>query len=95
MKLPFNLKREIKDLVRKKLEEEERVVYIISSQKLSDKELSRIKSFFPELKGAKLSNIVDPKILAGFKIKIGTRVYDFSLKSRLESLKRYWYENIR
>ena len=38
-------------------------------------------------KDAELSIKVDPAILGGLKVKVGSRLYDASLKSRLDNLK--------
>jgi F-type H+-transporting ATPase subunit delta len=38
-------------------------------------------------KNPEISTIVDPKILGGLKVKVGSKLFDASLKSRLDQLK--------
>ena len=38
-------------------------------------------------KDAELTTRVDPRILGGIKVRVGSRLFDASLKSKLESLK--------
>ncbi len=93
MKLDLKLKREIKEFLRKKLEEEKKTAYIISPYKMSESELKEVKKKFSFLKDKKIVNEVDENLIAGFKVKIGTKVFDFSLKTKLNSLKQVIYEN--
>lgn len=93
MKLDSKLKREIKEFLRKKMEEERKTIYIFSPYKLSEEEIKKIKEKIPGIENGRIVNEVDESLIAGFKIRIGTRVFDFSLKSRLNSLKQKIYEN--
>ena len=71
-------------------------VDIISATPISDQSEQRILG---QLKGQlgnvniKLEKSIDPKILGGFMIKIGDKVFDTSLQSKLSALKREILEN--
>ena len=94
MRLDFKLKKQLKDFLRKKIEEQRDVAYLITPYKFSEKELSLIKEKLPFLKTKRIKNIIDNSLIAGFKIKIGSKVIDYSVKYQLNSLKQYWYENL-
>ncbi len=94
MKLDFKLKKELKEFLKKKLEEEKNTAYIYAPYKLNNKELEEIRRKFAFLSNKKIIPEVDNSLIAGFKIKVGTKVYDFSVKSVLNSLKQSWYENL-
>ena len=42
---------------------------------------------------SKIKYVVDPKIIGGIKIRIGTKVYDNTLKHKLQKLKETLDEN--
>jgi len=66
-------------------------VELISATELNDQMvasiLDKVKS---QLEGSNLNvtKVIDPAILGGFVIKIGDRVYDTSVQSKLNALKR-------
>ncbi|MFS1510892.1 F0F1 ATP synthase subunit delta [Chengkuizengella sp. SCS-71B] len=64
------------------------VVYTPS--KLSDDELKEVEERFGKLTGKQInaSNEVDPDLLGGLKVRIGDRLYDGSLVSKLAALEK-------
>lgn len=63
--------------------------YIYSSSKLSPAELESIEQAFQKKldKKVMLKNILDPSLLGGVRVSLGGRVYDSSLKGRLDDLR--------
>lgn len=75
------------DLVKKlKLRE---TVEIISALELDTKFINKIKKILDKKTGldVKIINIVDKKILGGVIIKIGDKIVDLSIKSKMEDLR--------
>ena len=62
---------------------------IVSAKKLTAAELTKIKSELKKSLGQKVDveTSVDPALLGGFVVKIGSQLYDSSLKTKLEDLK--------
>ncbi len=59
---------------------------IIAPYQLSDKEVAEIQSKVPLIQNSAVEVVVDETILAGVIIKHGSRLIDYSLKSKVESL---------
>ncbi len=62
---------------------------IITAQPLEEQHLNSIKEKFRNkynASGVKATEIVDPSIIGGIKVIIGDKVYDGSIKGRIESL---------
>jgi len=62
---------------------------ITSAKKLTSAELTKIKSELKKALGqtVDVETAVDPALLGGFVVKFGSRLYDSSLKTKLEELK--------
>ncbi|NNE58856.1 MAG: F0F1 ATP synthase subunit delta [Hellea sp.] len=62
---------------------------VISAKKLTAAELTKVKSELKKSLGKTVAveTQVDPTLLGGFVVKIGSRLYDSSLKTKLEDLK--------
>lgn len=71
------------------LRRESQTAYVVSAKKLTAAELTKIKSELKTSLGTTVTveTSVDPELLGGFVVKIGSRLYDSSLKSKLEDLK--------
>ncbi len=95
MKIDPKIKEDLKDYLKKKLEEENEMVTIISPYKLEKEEMGLIYKKFPQYKDKKVKNIVKPEILGGIIIKQGTKIIDLSLKHKLQSLRKILYGNNR
>jgi len=62
---------------------------VVSAKKLTAAELTKIKSQLKKALGRSVDveTSVDPALLGGFVVKIGSQLYDSSLKTKLEDLK--------
>ncbi len=65
------------------------IAQIVSAKKLTAAQLTKIKSELKKTLGRTVSveTSVDPSLLGGFIVKVGSRLYDSSLKTKLEDLK--------
>ena len=62
---------------------------VISAQPLDDKQLTAIKTALNKSlgKAPELTTRVDPAILGGLKVKVGSKLFDASLKTKLDQMK--------
>ncbi|WP_443748799.1 ATP synthase F1 subunit delta [Asticcacaulis solisilvae] len=62
---------------------------VTSAVPLSDEQLGNLKAALGKALGqsAEVSTVVDPAILGGLKVRVGSRLFDASLKTKLDSLK--------
>lgn len=76
--------------------ESAKIAYIYTFFKLTDDQKEAIKKKLEKQVGHEINlrEVIDRKLLAGFKIKLGDWVYDASLKGQLESFKNEIYANI-
>jgi len=65
------------------------VAKVASAQKLTAAQLTSLKSNLKKTLGrpVDVETSVDPDLLGGFIVRIGSRLYDSSLKTKLEDLK--------
>lgn len=65
------------------------VAKVTSAKKLTASELSSIKAQLKKTTGRSVAveTVVDPDLLGGFVVRIGSRLYDSSLKTKLEDLR--------
>lgn len=94
MKNAIVLEKNLVDQI-KKLEEKiqnQGIAKIYSSSLLSDEEIEMIKKNFPMLNQRRVINIVNKELLAGVVIEVEGEVIDFSLRGRLNKLKKILYE---
>lgn len=68
-------------------------VTIMSGYELTKGEIDTIKNSYPQIKDAKLLNVVDQNIISGVIIKIGTRLIDLTLNGALQKLRKNLYES--
>jgi F-type H+-transporting ATPase subunit delta len=64
---------------------------VTSVRPLSEAEKSSLSAAFAKKIGKKtleIQNIVDPKLLGGLKVRIGNRIFDGSLRGKLDRLKQ-------
>lgn len=86
MKLSKQFKEDLRSYLKDRMENREVVAQIIAPYELSQDEIAQIKSKVPLIKHAKIEVVLDETILAGFVIKFGSKLIDYSLKSKIESL---------
>ncbi len=62
---------------------------VVSAVALSEPQLEDLKKTLAKTLGqsAEISTSVDPAILGGLKVRVGSRLFDASLKTKLDSLK--------
>jgi F-type H+-transporting ATPase subunit delta len=62
---------------------------VVSAQPLDAKQLAAIKTALNESlgKAPELTTRVDPAILGGLKVKVGSKLFDASLKTKLDQMK--------
>ena len=64
---------------------------VYSTRPLTDEEQQELSTVFAGKVGKqslRIDNIVDPSLIGGVRIRIGNRIYDNSLKTKLDHLKR-------
>lgn len=92
MRIKPRLKEDLKKFLLFKLEEEAKIVTLISSHKLTIEQIEEIKQVFPRIKNKQLKQEVNETLMAGFIIKEGSKITDLSLKSNLNKIKKNIYE---
>ncbi len=86
MKLPKQVKDDLQSYLKDKLRNREVRTHIIAPYELSEAEIDEIRSRVDMIGHSKVEVIVDKTILAGVIIKQGSKLIDYSLKSKVESL---------
>ena len=68
--------------------------YVYSSSKLTPKQLVALEDAFYKKLGKKavLKNILDPSLLGGIRVALGGKVYDSSLKGKLDELRLHLHQ---
>lgn len=64
---------------------------VFSTRELTDEERTSISTSFAQLVGKQalnITNVIDPSLLGGVRIQIGNHIYDSSIVSKLDRLKR-------
>ena len=64
---------------------------VYSTRALTEEERANISTAFAKNVGKqslRIENIVDPSIIGGMRVQIGNRIYDSSLSTKLDRLKR-------
>lgn len=93
MRIIPQLKNDLRKYLFEKIRTENKAVTVASSYALGAEETSLLQSKLPllDLKTAKF--IIDPSIIAGVVISVGSRVINLSLKKSLSNLKHLIYES--
>lgn len=62
---------------------------VISARPLSEEDLQRIQNTLEKSTGKKiiLRNTIEPSLIAGIKVKVGSKITDISMKSRIDQMK--------
>ncbi len=78
---------------RAKLKKAEPLKAVITTPyQLSEEELTVLKKQFPQIAEVPIEQVINPALIAGLVIKIGTKRIDLSLSSGLHNLKQYLYD---
>ncbi|MDH7476603.1 MAG: F0F1 ATP synthase subunit delta [Microgenomates group bacterium] len=92
MKIDPQIKRDLEIKLKEELAEKKKKATVISAYHLSQSDIDDLKKIFPELNKTKIDFEVDPNLIAGYVIKIGSKVVDLSIKGKLVNLKNNLYE---
>lgn len=94
MKISSNLRTIIKKRVIEAIKSPNaREVIVRTPFKLSDDELSVMKSELPQLKEAQLTNEVDTSLIGGMVIVDGSMILDYSIKGKMNEIVDSLLEN--
>lgn len=86
MKLSKQVKDGLRSYLKSHIDSHVSKVQIIAPYELSMEEITLIKSKIPSIAKRDVEVVTDSTILAGFMIKDGSRLMDYSLKTKLQSL---------
>jgi len=86
MKLSKQIKEELRLYLKDRLSEREVRTQIFAPYELSQAEVEDIKLRVSIIRNSDVDVIVDKSILAGIIIKHGSKLIDYSLKSKLDNL---------
>lgn len=86
MKLSKQVKDDLRSYLKSHIDSHVSKVQIIAPYELSMEEIAVIKLKIPSIAKRDVEVVTDSTILAGFMIKDGSRLMDYSLKTKLQSL---------
>jgi F0F1-type ATP synthase delta subunit len=86
MKLSKQLKEDLRSYLKDRFDTRTVRTQIIAPYDLSQSEVEKIRSKVPLIKDSDVDVVVDTSILAGIIIKHGSKLIDYSLKSKVESI---------
>ncbi len=86
MKLTPELRQDLKNFLKSRLTDQTVLAHVYAPYELSKDELHMIKTRFPILSGAILSAHIDPTLIAGFVVEVGSQRIDCSVKSRIDTI---------
>lgn len=87
MKIDPAIKKDLEKRLKEDLATKKSQVTIVSAYKLNPKDAEEIFKKFPSIKKSNIKYKIDESIIAGYVIKVGSRVVDISVKGQLESFK--------
>lgn len=93
MRLDPRVKERLKKTFSQELAAQKELVKVISAYSLSNDELQKIVSQFPQYATAQVENKVDPTLIGGFVIQSGSQIIDLSIRNALHLLKKQLYES--
>lgn len=92
MRIEPSIKKDLKIRLKEDLSNLKKTVTIVSAYQLNKEDIDEIMNQFPELLNKPLKYQIDKTIIAGYIIKIGSKMIDISLKGRLQNLRNLIYE---
>ncbi len=93
MKINPNLKEDLRKYLFDKIKKDKSTVTVISSYVLKEEEKKLLQSKLTSFDWSMVKYVVDPKVIAGVIIKVGSKVIDLSLNASLQSLQHTIYES--
>jgi len=91
MKIDPQIKKDLAARLKEDLATKKSQVVLVSAYKLDKKEESSLMLKLPILKQAQVKYEVDPKIIAGYVVRVGSKVLDLSLRGQLQNFKKLIY----
>lgn len=95
MKIDQKLKKDLKKFLSEKILQDKNRINVECAYPISQEEKEMVKKNFKSLDWDNSIFTVDESIIAGIKIKTGSRVYDLSLSGILDKLAKNLYETNR
>jgi F0F1-type ATP synthase delta subunit len=92
MKINLKLKNDLKKFLLEKIQKEQNLVYVLSSDRLDDEEKKDLEEKFAELNWKEAIYEIDKSVIAGIIIKVGSKTVDLSLSGSLSKLANTLYE---
>ena len=92
MKIDPEVKNRLKQLLKKEVEQKNKMVVIKSAYQLDNNEINMVFRVLPEFSGMAYEVVIDPQIMAGVIVQQGSKIYDLSLSGQLKSLSNKIYE---
>ena len=87
MKIDPSIKKDLEKRLKDDLTAKKSQVTIVSAYKLNSSDTAAIFKKFLTLKKANIKYVIDESLIAGYIIKVGSKVVDISIKGQLESFK--------
>jgi len=92
MKIDPLVKKELKLRLSEALEQKKRQVTLTSAYQLNKSDQAELIKKVPQLKDTGITYLVDKSIIAGYVIKVGSKIIDLSLLGQLQSFQNIIYE---
>lgn len=92
MKLKPYVKEELKKKLLDSIKHEKERVIITSAYDLNKEDMEFLYKKYPKLKNSNIEVIINPNIVAGLRIQIGSSIIDMTLLNKLQNLKQSLYE---
>lgn len=92
MKIDLKIKSELKLKLKEVLASAKKKVLVSSAYELDSEEIEKLYQTIDGLRQSQIDYAVDKNLIAGYVIKVGSKVIDLSLKGKLQSLKNLIYE---
>jgi len=93
MRLDPQVKERLKKTFTAELVAQKELVKIVSAYQLSRDEIQNILSRFPQYAASRVENKIDPTLIGGFVIQVGSQNIDLSIRNALHLLKKQLYES--
>jgi F0F1-type ATP synthase delta subunit len=91
LKINPDLKKQVREFVKERLEHGVQYVELISPYELSSQEIDKYRREVGISGSAEVFNIVDKSLMAGIVVRCGSKMIDLSVRSELENLKNTLY----
>lgn len=86
MKLTPRIRQDLKNFLKARLADQKVVAHVYAAYQLTADELQAVQSKYAILSDAIIESHIDPSLLAGYIVEVGSKRIDCSLKSRLNTI---------